>query len=198
MQLPKGSGSSHRVKLWNARTEAESTQRFNQELNKLMGDEGHSVLLVTAGDRTDLWPPTAQVFAMFWVFKKQIKVYSISWGEQQQEAGIPPPHFPELLRRTAAGTGSTNPPCHTKVLSPSSSSLQLWAKSTRACVEHRRHQTHARAHVDGATSSQEGTCNTNSCRTWLCCQARKPQKVFEDESPENIFRFQAQPSYLDI
>lgn len=107
-------------------------------------------------------------------------------SEKQQNCT---PHLSVLLR----GPGSTNPSCHTPVLSPSPSSSQLWAP-----VKHRKHQSRAQAHVDGATSSQEGTCYQTPAQLGSAAQARKPQEAFEDESPESIFRFQAQPSCLDI
>lgn len=65
-------------------------------------------------------------------------------------------------------------------------------------MKHRKHQSRAQAHVDGATSSQEGICYQTPAQLGSAAQARKPQEVFEDESPESIFRFQAQASCLDI
>lgn len=140
-----------------------------------------------AGDRTD---PTSHssgaLFATFWVFKT--KISSIFWREQQQEAGIPLPPFPVLLRRTAGGTGSTNPPYHTQLLSPSHCfCLAAVSKDhTSPCEAQEASDPH---------SWSCGWCHIltgrdllqNSCRTWLCCQARKPQEVFEDESPESVF-----------
>lgn len=186
VQLPKGSGSPHKVKLWNAWTEAESTQGFNQELNGLMGDEGHSYWPWLGTGQTQ--PPTAQVLCSPHSEFLRQKISSIFWGEQQQEAGIPLPPFPVLLRRTAGGTGSTNPPCHTQVLSPSHCfCLAAVSKDhTSPCEAQEASDPH---------SWSCGWCHIltgrdllqNSCRTWLCCQARKPQEVFEDESPESVF-----------